>query len=95
MHRSPQELEGDAEVVAEIKILLHVDDVVAVVSVSPPQCIQNLQLDQRLLVESRNHAAKNQQNIHSVYGDNNVGTNVRLLCWRVPRFLCHTDITFM
>lgn len=61
MRCSPQELEGDAEVVAEIKILLHVDDVVAVVSVSPPQCVQNLQLDQCLLVESRNHKQKNRK----------------------------------
>lgn len=55
MHCSPQELKGDAEVVAEIKILLHVDDVVAVVSVSPSQCVQDLQLHQSLLVESGNH----------------------------------------
>lgn len=45
--------------VTEIKILLHVDDVVAVVSVSAPQGVQDLQLHQSLLVESRNHAAKN------------------------------------
>lgn len=37
--------------VAEVEVLLHMDDVVTVVAVSPPHCVQNLQLYQRLLME--------------------------------------------
>ena len=49
--RSPQELKGDAEMVAEVEVFLHVDDVVAVVSVFPPDGIQDLQLNQSLMVK--------------------------------------------
>ncbi len=35
----PQQLEGDAQVVAEVEVLLHVNDIVAVVSVSSPHGI--------------------------------------------------------
>lgn len=38
----PQQLEGDAQVVAEVEVLLHVNDVVAIISVSSPHSIQDL-----------------------------------------------------
>lgn len=42
---SPEQLEGDAEVVAEVEVLLHVDDVVQVVLVFPLHRVQDLQLN--------------------------------------------------
>lgn len=52
----PQELEGDAEMVPEVEVLLHVNDVVLVVSVLPSQRIQDLQLHHGLVVEpAANH----------------------------------------
>lgn len=47
----PEKLEGDAQVVSEVEVLLHVNDVVAVISVSSPHRVQDLQLDEGLMVE--------------------------------------------
>lgn len=48
---SPQELKGDTEVVSEVEVLLHVDDVVAVVPVLPPDGVEDFQLHEGLVVE--------------------------------------------
>lgn len=47
----PQQLEGDAEVIAEVEVLLHVDDVVEVVFVLPFYDVQDLQLNQSLVMK--------------------------------------------
>lgn len=41
----PKKLEGDAEVISEVKVLLHVDDVMEVVFIFPLYHIQDFQLD--------------------------------------------------
>lgn len=48
---SPEQLEGDAQMVAEVEILLHVNNVVAVISVSSPHSVQDLQLYQSLMMK--------------------------------------------
>lgn len=47
----PEKLEGDTEVIAEVEVLLHVDDVVEVVFVFPLYYIQDLQLNQSLVMK--------------------------------------------
>ena len=54
----PEELEGDAEVVSEVEVLLHVDDVVEVVLVFPLDHIQDLQLHQSLVVKPMGKCAE-------------------------------------
>lgn len=49
----PQELKGNTEMVPEVEIFLHVDDIVAVVLVFPPHYIQDLQFNKSLVVEPR------------------------------------------
>ena len=49
---SPHELEADAEVVAEVEVVQHVDDVVPALGVLGPQGVQNLHLHQGLVVEA-------------------------------------------
>lgn len=41
----PEKLKGDAEVISEVEVLLHVDDIVKVVFVFPLDHIQDLQLN--------------------------------------------------
>ena len=48
---APHKLEGDTQVVSEVEVVQHVDDVVGALLVSAPQVIQNLHLHQSLLVE--------------------------------------------
>ena len=48
----PHQLEGDAEVVAEVEVVEHVDDVVVAILVPASQVVQDLHFHQRLLVES-------------------------------------------
>lgn len=47
----PEELEGDAEVISEVEVLLHVDHVVEVVFVFPLYHIQDLELYQSLVMK--------------------------------------------
>lgn len=54
----PEELKGDAKVVSEVEVLLHVDDVVQVVFVFPLYYIQDLQLDQSLVVKPAGEFAR-------------------------------------
>ena len=46
-----EELEGDAQVAAEVEVFLHLHQVVLVLLVLVPQVLQNLELHQRLLVK--------------------------------------------
>lgn len=55
MYYSPQELKGDAKVISEVEVLLHVDDVVEVVFVFPLYHIQDLQLNQSLVMKPGVH----------------------------------------
>lgn len=50
----PEELEGDAQVVPEVEVLLHVDHVVEAVLVFPLNHVQDFQLHQSLVVEPAN-----------------------------------------
>ena len=50
----PKQFEGDTEVVAEVEVLMHMDDVVDAFLVLFPQCVQDLYLDQRLVVKPGN-----------------------------------------
>lgn len=47
----PEKLKGDAKMIAEVEVLLHVDDVVEVVFVFPLYHVQDLQLDQSLVMK--------------------------------------------
>lgn len=47
----PEELKGDAKVISEVEVLLHMDDVVEVVFVFPLYYIQDLQLNQSLVMK--------------------------------------------
>lgn len=48
----PHEFKCDTEMIAEIEVFSHVDDVELVVFVSPTECVQNLDFDQSLVVKS-------------------------------------------
>lgn len=48
----PHEFKCDTEMIAEIKVFSHVDDVELVVFVSPTECVQNLDFNQSLVVKS-------------------------------------------
>jgi hypothetical protein len=48
----PEQLETDAEMAAEVKVVQHVDDVVQAVLVPPPQVVQDADLHQSLVMES-------------------------------------------
>lgn len=48
----PHEFKCDTEMIAEIEVFSHVDDVELVVFVSPTQSVQNLDLHQCLVVKS-------------------------------------------
>lgn len=50
----PEELKGDAQVVPEVEVLLHVDHVVEAVFVFPLNHVQDFQLHQSLVVEPAN-----------------------------------------
>lgn len=47
----PEKLKGDAKMIAEVEVLLHVYDVVEVVFVFPLYDVQDLQFDQSLVVK--------------------------------------------
>ena len=49
---SPHELKANAEVVAEVEVVQHVDDVVAALHVLGPEGIQDLHLHQGLVMET-------------------------------------------
>lgn len=48
----PEQLETDAEMTAEIKVVQHVDDVVQAVLVPPSQVVQNADFHKGLVMES-------------------------------------------
>lgn len=52
MDYKPHEFKTDAQVIPEVKILQHVDDIVTTILVLLPDVIQNSHLNQCLMVES-------------------------------------------